>query len=177
MDPVWKLVVTFCPYCTYVCSGVPTLNVWDQLNQHKDNRTHTKIKNNFWFKLKKSPCQIASIFYRYIDKGNISIHLSKLLKQGYSSRKLQTTFRKCYGRHTYLPCSQIWHSVSHMLKDLFTSCDIWLVPSYMFCIYRDGCHMCGSKCSFFPEHLISLPLGSSRFHPFMIYIYYRIGQS
>ena len=28
--------------------------------------------------------------------------LSKLLKQGYSSRKLQNTFRKFYGRHTDL---------------------------------------------------------------------------
>ena len=31
-----------------------------------------------------------------------SILVSKLLKQGYSSRKLQTTFRKFYGRHTDL---------------------------------------------------------------------------
>ena len=34
---------------------------------------------------------------------------------------------------------------------------------------RDGCHMWDSKCSLFLEHLISLPFGSSRFHPFMIY--------
>ena len=44
---------------------------------------------------------------RYFDTGNISIYLSKLMKQGYSSRKFQTTFRKLYGHHTDLPCSQI----------------------------------------------------------------------
>ena len=55
------------------------------------------------------PCQFASIFYKYIDMGKISIHWSKLLKQGYSSQKLQTTVRKFDGRHTDLPCSQIGH--------------------------------------------------------------------
>ena len=98
--------------------------------------------------------------------GKISTHLSKLLKQGYSSRKLQTTFRKFYDRHTDLLVHKFDTSVSHMLKDLFTNCDIL---NYYFCMNRDGCHICGRKCSLFPEHLISLPLGSSRFHPFMIY--------
>ena len=53
------------------------------------------------------------------------IMVSKLLKQGYSSR---TTFRKFYGRHTYLvhKCDT---SVSHMFNDLFTDCDICLVSS------------------------------------------------
>ena len=48
---------------------------------------------------------------------------SKLLKQGYSSRKLQTTLRKLYGRHTDFvhKCDA---SMSHMLNDLFTNCDI-----------------------------------------------------
>ena len=50
-----------------------------------------------------------------------SILLSKLLKQGYSSRKLQTTFRKFEnGRHT-----DIVHQFdASMLKGLFTNCDI-----------------------------------------------------
>ena len=39
-------------------------------------------------------------------------------------------------------------------------------------VNRDGCHMCGRKCSLFPEHMISLPLGSSCFHPFLIYALY-----
>ena len=55
--------------------------------------------------------------------GKISIHLSKLLKQAYSSQKLQTTVRKFDGRHTDLPCSQFDTSVSHILKDLFANCD------------------------------------------------------
>ena len=58
-----------------------------------------------------------------------SILVSKLLKQGYSSRKLQTTFRKFYGRHTDLvqKCNT---SVSHMLKCLKINCDTRLIFSY-----------------------------------------------
>ena len=44
-------------------------------------------------------------------------------------------------------------------------------------VNRDGCHMWSRKCSLFPEHLISLPLGSSWFHPFINYIHYRICRS
>ena len=59
-------------------------------------------------------------------------------------------------------------SVSHMLNGLFTNCDIWLVYSYLVCIVTDAA--CGAgKCSLFPEHIISLPLGSSWFHPFIMY--------
>ena len=46
-----------------------------------------------------------------------------LLKQGYSSRKLQTTFRNFYGRHTDL-VHKLDTCVSHMLKGLFTNSDI-----------------------------------------------------
>ena len=49
--------------------------------------------------------------------------VSKLLKQGYSSRKLQTTFRRLYGRHTDLVHKYVT-SVAHILKGLFTNCDI-----------------------------------------------------
>ena len=52
-----------------------------------------------------------------------SILVSKLLKQGYSSRKLQATFRKFYGRHTDL-VHQFDTSVSHMLNGLFTNSNI-----------------------------------------------------
>ena len=76
----------------------------------------------------------------------------------------KTTFRKFYGRHTDL-VYKFDTSVSHILKGLFTNCDIWLVHT----LFRDGCHMWSMKCSLFPEHLISLPLGSSWFHPFIIY--------
>ena len=153
-----------CPCCTCVCS---VSRPWKFGTNGINTRT-TGPRFFFWILATKSPCQIASIFYKYIDMGKISIHLSKLLKQGYSSRKLQTTFQKLYGRHTDLPCSQIWH----------------------FCVtYVEGFvhklwHMTGSQLLFLneswrvphvrqeiliPEHLISLPLGSSRFHPFMIY--------
>ena len=61
-----------------------------------------------------------------------SILVSKLLKQGYYSRKLQTTFRKFCGRHIYL-IHKFDTSVSHnsMLNSLFTNCGIWLVSSYL----------------------------------------------
>ena len=51
-----------------------------------------------------------------------SIMVSKLLKQGYSSRKLQTTFRKFDGHQADL-VHKFDTSVSHMLKGLF-HCDI-----------------------------------------------------
>ena len=70
-----------------------------------------------------------------------SILVSKLLKQGYSSRKLQTTFWKFYGRHIYIG-HKFDTSVSHMLKGLFTNCDIRLVSSNFVWIV-DGCHMWG----------------------------------
>ena len=52
-----------------------------------------------------------------------SILVSKLLKQGYSSRKLQIIFRKFYVRHIDL-VHKFDTSVSHMLNGLFTNCDI-----------------------------------------------------
>ena len=47
---------------------------------------------------------------------------SKLLSQGYSSRKLQPAFSKLYGRHTDL-VHKFDISVSHMLKELFIEYD------------------------------------------------------
>ena len=52
-----------------------------------------------------------------------SILVSMLLKQGYSSRKLQTAFRKFYGRHTD-PVHNLLTLLCHMLNGLFTNCDI-----------------------------------------------------
>ena len=52
-----------------------------------------------------------------------SILVSKLLKQGYSSQKNQTTFRKFNGRHTDL-IHKFDTSVQHMLNGHFTNCDI-----------------------------------------------------
>ena len=44
--------------------------------------------------------QVCSKYEDVLFRGSIVV--SKLLKQGYSSRKLQTTFRKFYGRHITL---------------------------------------------------------------------------
>ena len=42
-----------------------------------------------------------------------------------------------------------------------------------FCVNRDGCHMWGRKCSLFPEHMISLPLGVHDFtHSLYIGMHY-----
>ena len=95
---------------------------------------------------------IVIFFSKYEDimfRGSILV--SKLLKQGYSSQKLQTTFWKFYGRHTYL-VYKFDTSVSHMLKGLFTNCDTWLVS--LCCVHRDGCHMWGRRCSLFHQHMI-----------------------
>ena len=53
----------------------------------------------------------------------VSILVSKLLKQIYSSQKLQTIFLKFYGRHTDL-VHKFVTSVSHMFNGLFTNGDI-----------------------------------------------------
>ena len=107
-----KLVVNCCP-CTYVCS---VSRPWKFGTNWINIRKTGPIK--FFFKLsilvfkKKSlsDClHIVQIYWSVVDIGKISIHWSKLLKQGYSSWKLQTTVRKFDGRHTDLPCSQIGH--------------------------------------------------------------------
>ena len=65
--------------------------------------------------------QVCSKFEDFLFRGSILV--SKLLKQRYSSHKLQTTLWKFYGRHTDIvhKCDT---SVSHMLHGLFTNYDI-----------------------------------------------------
>ena len=57
------------------------------------------------------------------------ILISKLLKQGYSSQKLLSIFRKFYGRHTNL-VHKFDTSVSHMLNGLFIETYDWLPVIY-----------------------------------------------
>ena len=87
-----------------------------------------------------------------------SILVSKLLKQGYYLRKLQSTLWKFYGRHIDL-VHKFDTYVSHMLKGLFTNCNTWLLSSDS--MNRDECHMWDRKCTLLPEHMISLHLRSS----------------
>ena len=56
--------------------------------------------------------------------------VSKLLRQVYSSQKLQTTFRKFYSRRTDL-VHKFDTSVTRMLKSLYNNCDILMVSSYL----------------------------------------------
>ena len=63
---------------------------------------------------------VCSKYEDFLFRGSILV--SKLLKQEYYSRKLQTTFRKLYGRHIYL-VHKFDTSVSHMLNGLLTNCD------------------------------------------------------
>ena len=65
--------------------------------------------------------RVCSKYKDFLFRGSILV--SKLLKQGYYSRKRQTTFWKCYGRHTYL-VHKFDTVVSHMLNGLFTSYDL-----------------------------------------------------
>ena len=66
------------------------------------------------------------------------------------------------------------HAERHYFK-LFSVNVIFLVDLrhttgfQLLSVNHDRCHMWGRKCSLFPVHLISLPLGSSWFHPFIIY--------
>ena len=63
--------------------------------------------------------RVCSKYEDFLFRGYILV--SKLLKQGYSARKLQTTFWNFYGCHTYLV-----HKIDtkfiyiYMLHDLFT---------------------------------------------------------
>ena len=72
---------------------------------------------------------------------------------------------------SYRPCTQIWHlRVTYVwYVELFVN-RIWHMTGCQLFVNHDGCHMWGRKCSLFPEHLISLHLGSSWFHPFRVYI-------
>ena len=63
------------------------------------------------------------------------------------------------------PCSQIWR----LYVEGFVH-QLWHVTGFQLLgVNRDGCHIWGKKCSLFPEHLISLPLGGSWFYLFIIY--------
>ena len=73
-------------------------------------------------------------------------------------------FRKLYGRHRDL-ANKCDTFVSHMLKGLFTNCDIWLVSSYRksWQVPHVGQEML--TLSGTPNFT---PLGSSLFHPLII---------
>ena len=108
--------------------------------------------------------RVSSKYEDFLFRGYILV--AKLLRAGYSSQKRHTTFRKFYGHQTNLVHK--FDTVSHMLKGLFTNCDIWLVSSYFLWIVTSATFGAGHAL---PEHLISLTLGSSLFHPFIIYMY------
>ena len=72
---------------------------------------------------------------------------------------------------SYRPCSQSWHLCVTYVEWFVHY--LWLMTGFpLLVVNRDGCYMWGRKCSLFPEHLISLPLGSSWLHPFIIYTWY-----
>ena len=64
--------------------------------------------------------QVCSKYEEYLFRESILV--IKLLRHGYSSQKLQTTFRKFYDRHTDF-VNKFDTSLSHMLKDLFANYD------------------------------------------------------
>ena len=96
-----------------------------------------------------------------------------LLKQGYSSRKLQTTFSKIIW--SYRPCRQIWHfCISY--AEWFVH-QLWHMTRFRLLLNRDWYHMWGRrKCSLFKEHLISLSVGVHYF-THALYIHYIMCQS
>ena len=119
--------------------------------------------------------RVCSKYEDFLFRGSILV--SKVIKTGILFTETSDyTLRKFYGRHqSYRPCSQIWHLcvtyVEGFVHQLWHKTgfpvilsESWRVP-----------HMRQEMLTF-PEHLISLPLGSSWFHPFIIniYIHYRI---
>ena len=69
---------------------------------------------------------------------------------------------------SYRHCSQIWHFCVTYVEWFVHQ--LWHMTGFqLFLVNRDGCHMWGRKCSLFPEHLVSLPLGRSWSHPFITY--------
>ena len=86
----------------------------------------------------------------------------KLLKQGYSSRKLLTFFGNSMVI-IHIPCSQIWHFCVTYIE--WFGHQLWHIHDWfpVISVNCDGPHV-GQEISLFPEHLISLHfLGSSWF--------------
>ena len=94
---------------------------------------------------------------RFVQIWRFSVLVSKLLRQGYSSHKLQTTFGKFYGRHTDFVHNVCW-------RVCITTVTYEWFPVNI--VNRDWCRMWSRKCSLFPEHLIHL--GGAWYHPFII---------
>ena len=65
---------------------------------------------------------------------------------------------------SYRHCSQIWRFCVTYVEGFVHQ--LWHMTGFqLFLVNRDGCHMWGRKCSLFPEHLISLPLGRFMISP------------
>ena len=93
-----------------------------------------------------------------------SILVSKLLKRDIPQENFNLLSKILWSSCRL--CSQICHFCVTCVEGFFTNCDTGF---QLFGVNREGCHMWGRKFSLFPEHLISLPLGSSWFYPFIIY--------
>ena len=87
------------------------------IQECKSRIFHTKVV------IIRNPRSCGVFVSQFIHYARVCLKYSKLLKQGYSLPKLQIAFRNIYGRHTNL-VHKFYTSVSHMLKDLFTNCEI-----------------------------------------------------
>ena len=120
-----------------------------------------------WFKWIRY-VRVCSKYEDFLFRGYILF--SKLLKQGYLFLTETSTYFSEILWSSYRPCSHIGHlCVTYVDWSVHW---LWHMTVFqLFCVNRDGCHMWGRKCSLFSEHLISLPLGSSWFYSFAIYMY------
>ena len=101
-----------------------------------------------------------------------------LVRQGYSSWKLETTFTKCYSHQIDLG-HKFDTSMSYMLKSLFTNCEIWLVSRY-YCMWIVTGATCGAgNANCFRKTLFHSLWGVHDFtHSlYQLYIHYRICRS
>ena len=128
---------------------------------------------------------LFEIWRFFLFRGYILV--SKLLGQGVSSRKLQTTFRKFYGGHkpwgrvfphgnfrllsgNSMVVTNLVHKFDTSVSQMLKICSPTVTYDwYPVIVNRDGCQIWVRNCALLPEHLISLPLGSSWFHTFIIY--------
>ena len=113
---------------------------------------------------------VALTFSLTLNDINTPIH--GFITPNYWSRGiLQGNFRLLCGNSMIVIQTLFTNLLHHMLNGLFTNCDIlWLVYRYLggkSCLI--WCHIWVRKCSLFPEHMISLPLSSSWYNPFIIY--------
>ena len=157
-------------------------NYLDHLEFDEDGKLFTRLydkRDDFDFLMVNFPYKVV-IFQNPLHMVFLFDTLCSGLKMKIFCAEDLFWFQSYWSRDILHENLRLLFGSSMVIQTLFTNltplCHLcWMVCSLTvtynwFPVYvnRDGCHMWGRKCSLFPEHLISLPLGSSWFHPFVI---------